>query len=315
MFVFEAYCTEVVRTRIDATRTAYRARFMLALAGQKLARHLAPAPDEGALERLLRGWAEVGLRRFLVLSGYWLPALRRYSELLGGRPVDIEACHLDSIASPSWTWARGGLVPYAESWLFTRDPDGVSFQVPVDGVAPLPFVTRDDRAVIHGGGWGLGTYRDIAEEIASHGLAVDVIVCEASDARHDRSRCRFYMNDPGWRPWSVGVDGRHRFPPLGMIPTTGTPVFDSHPDDHAPFDLIARAKAVVSKPGGATLIDSLASATPLSSCSIPTARMSGRTASSGRASGSVSPSSGGNRGATRSRSSKSFIAILPGHVV
>lgn len=263
VFVHEAYLGDEARTRIDATRAAYHARFALALAGQRLARQLTHEVERPRLQSLLRQWADAGLTRFLVLSGYWLPALRAYQELVDDRAVDIEACHLDAITSTSWACAREDRVPVRDTWLFTHAPRRVHFRIPIGADEPVPFAERADRLVIHGGGWGLGTYRDVVAAVLARGLGADVVAYEEVDMRRDLPGCRYFLKDPAWKPWAVDERGRHRFPPHGEVPPGGKPVFDSRPDHHALFDLIVRSKAVVSKPGGATLIESFASGTPV----------------------------------------------------
>jgi hypothetical protein len=77
------------------------------------------------------------------------------------------------------------------------------------------------------------------------------------DSRVPRPSDSHYGVDPAWRPWHRR-GGRHIFPPFGPV---GGP-YDSG-ERHALFELIQRSKAIVSKPGGGTLIDSLSSATPV----------------------------------------------------
>jgi hypothetical protein len=82
----------------------------------------------------------------------------------------------------------------------------------------------------------------------------DVVVQARDEAARARPGDRYFMVDPEWHPWHR----EHTFPPFGEIGGR----FDSS-DRHALFDLIRRSKAIVSKPGGGTLIDSLSAATPV----------------------------------------------------
>ena len=134
-------------------------------------------------------------------------------------------------------------------------------------VTEAPFIAFNDRPlrlVVHGGGWGIGTYQQICPELRAAQWHLDIVVHgadEAADATADD--CRF-MLDPAWSPWLRDDDGMLSFPP--MIPLSGTTVSDlgsNRARYHDLFDVIARARAIVSKPGGCTLIDSLASGTPV----------------------------------------------------
>ena len=81
------------------------------------------------------------------------------------------------------------------------------------------------------------------------------------DATIDDGR---FMLDPTWSPWLRDAEGFLTFPP--MIQLSGPRVANlgsNRARNHDLFDVIACASAVVSKPGGCTLIDSLASCTPV----------------------------------------------------
>jgi hypothetical protein len=128
---------------------------------------------------------------------------------------------------------------------------------------PLPFSARDDRLVVHGGGWGIGTYQSRAEELARAQLALDLVIHDKNEAIfHDRGDRCFQM-DPDWHPWVRNAEGRLEFPPLGEVTKSRETSYRRNPPYHELHDVIRRSKAIVSKPGGCTLIDSLSSATPV----------------------------------------------------
>ena len=60
-----------------------------------------------------------------------------------------------------------------------------------------------------------------------------------------------------------GPDGKLLFPPFGQVGRSIPERFNSRYEYHDFYDLASRDLAIVSKPGGATLLDSLSSATPL----------------------------------------------------
>jgi hypothetical protein len=67
------------------------------------------------------------------------------------------------------------------------------------------------------------------------------------------------MVSPDWRAWERS-DGEHTFPPFAEIDGDGQAAANG---EHGLYELIRRSKAIISKPGGGTLIDSLSSATPV----------------------------------------------------
>jgi hypothetical protein len=69
---------------------------------------------------------------------------------------------------------------------------------------------------------------------------------------------RYFMIDPDWHPWHD-----NGFPPFGQVGANGLVRFERGRAHHDSFHLTRSAMAVLSKPGGGTLMDSLAAATPL----------------------------------------------------
>jgi hypothetical protein len=83
-----------------------------------------------------------------------------------------------------------------------------------------------------------------------------VVVHAAGEVSQLRPGDRAYMVDPTWRAWDRS-DGVHGYPPFGEVGGT------TRASGHALYELIRRSHAIISKPGGGTLIDSLSSATPV----------------------------------------------------
>jgi UDP-N-acetylglucosamine:LPS N-acetylglucosamine transferase len=70
------------------------------------------------------------------------------------------------------------------------------------------------------------------------------------------------MSNPAWSPWQQDP-ANPTFPPLGQV-TEEQPILYCGSDDvHELHCIIRSSRAIISKPGGCTLIDSLASATPV----------------------------------------------------
>jgi hypothetical protein len=101
----------------------------------------------------------------------------------------------------------------------------------------------------------MGTYRERVEELVEQGIQLDVIAYEGRDVT--AAGVRYFMVDPNWHPW---LD--NGYPPFGEVHADGSTEFARSSGRHGSFDLTRAAIATVSKPGGATLLDSLWSATP-----------------------------------------------------
>jgi hypothetical protein len=224
----------------------------------RMARGVASSLDAARIDGLLRRWAEEGRRDFIVWSGFWLPIVERYRSLAGG-PLNIDCCRIDAVVSPSFR-AHQGLAPDArEIWLWNWNERRTVFEIPVSDAPPLPFSDRDHRLVVHGGGWGIGTYATARETLGGTAWACDNVVHAPAEAVPGRQGDRAFMVDPAWRTWHRGSAG-HTFPPFAEL---GGARDGAVTDDHALQALIRRSKAIVSKPGGGTLIDALSAATPV----------------------------------------------------
>jgi hypothetical protein len=117
--------------------------------------------------------------------------------------------------------------------------------------------------VIHGGGWSLGTYQSKIPELEEKGILLDIIAHELVQATQKKAGNRYFMVDPDWDPWHKNKNNQHEFPPFAEIKDLEQPEFKNREEYHELYDIISQSKAIVSKAGGGTLIDSLASATPI----------------------------------------------------
>jgi hypothetical protein len=258
--VFEQLLEGARRDRIEETRRAYRASLRVATTAQRLAGALTPAAEPAAADALLEEWS-AARPHLLVVSGYWLPLVRRW---VAGAPAErrarVELFHVDTTESPGWRAQAIAGGELARSWWCDAAAAGdgdpaacLRFQIP----AEPPAAAREPRVLVHGGGWGIGDYRDAVAALVDAGLGVDLVAYEEADLAALRPGVRGVLLDPAWRPWA----GDHAdYPPLAVV---GAPAAEVPPGGHRLLSFVARALAVVSKPGGATLIDSLAAATPI----------------------------------------------------
>ncbi|MEV6871937.1 hypothetical protein [Amycolatopsis sp. NPDC051128] len=234
---------------------AFHEDFRLAKAGHRLATEPHAVADEQAVDALFARWNAEGVTKFVVFSGFWLPILDRY---LAGRPArpEVVLCHIDATYSPSFRKAAGGQVPYTDVFLVGGGTAGIPCSVPVSAEPPVAWVDRASRLYVHGGGWGMGTYRDRIGELTAAGIALDVLAYRESDV-DEAPGVRHFMMDPAWHPW---LD--NGFPPFGQV-VDGVAEFTRGTTCPGSFALTRAARGMVSKPGGGTCLDSLWAATPL----------------------------------------------------
>ena len=254
--VLENYYTPARKQGHLAHKKAHHESFALAQMAHRMARDVQDCLDADRTEHLMRQWRVERRDYFIVWSGFWLPIVERYRQLLGA-PIHVDHCRIDAAISASFK-----IFPHLQSsgrpiWLWNWEEKRIIHEIPVTDSAPVPFVERENRLAVHGGGWGIGTYRSKIPDLEQTGYALDVVIHEPDEARHKRPGDRCFMMDPEWHPWAG------EFPPMAEVVDQRNIIYKRSPDVHSLYYVIRRCKAIVSKPGGCTLIDSLNSATPV----------------------------------------------------
>jgi hypothetical protein len=262
--VIEGWFTEHHRERHLVHQQAFHEDFRLAQAGRRMAGSVVGRLDEERVEPLLAAWRAEGRTRFFVWSGYWLPVLERYTASVPDARVELDFCFSDAIESDSFRvhHAPAGVVR-RDVWLWSWRRRALGTALPVPAGAPIPFAERARRLVAHGGGWGLGTYTEVLTELAAADYALDVLGPSCPDWDGRRALDRRYVGDPAWHPWLRDDAGQLSFPPLAEVRPDGELRYRSPARFPAAHVQVREAMAVVSKPGGGTLLDSLAAATPI----------------------------------------------------
>ncbi|MFE4368280.1 hypothetical protein ACFRMN_08530 [Streptomyces sp. NPDC056835] len=245
---------------VSASRDVFHRDFRVARVGQRIASDPVAAISADVQDELVRHWEECGVHTVVVFSGFWLSLVRRFMERTGRAPRVI-VCHVDSVASPSFRKAGPALPGTEEIWLASRAGTALPWTIPVTREPPIQWDRREPRLLVHGGGWGMGTYRDRAADLVDAGHDIDLVVHAVEETGPAPGRTRHFVLNPAWHPWLD--DG---YPPLGHLLPGRSPADVSYTrgrTHHSSFDLARAVRAMVSKPGGGTLLDSLWSATPL----------------------------------------------------
>ena len=255
--VFERLLRPDELDRLKAAKLAFRENFKLAVAAQRMVRDQMPALDDDAVGELLHEWRAADVNQVVIFSGFWVPVVERY-EALAARPVTVDICHLDAASTASFNLFQTRTRHHRHVWMFDAERGTAPTSIRVGDEEPVPWHRREPRLLAHGGGWGLGTYRDRAVDLARAGLLVDVVTHDPADVSGLPPGCRAFMIDPTWEAWQD--DG---FPPFGEILPDGVVRYRRGQTHHDSFDLARHRVAMLCKTGGGTLIDSLWSATPI----------------------------------------------------
>ncbi len=265
--VFENVLLPDKLEQVLRSKQACHRSFPFAQFSAKMPMDMTRTVDEEALDALLDGWAAEGRRDFLVFSGHWLHVVNRYRDKVFPETVNAEIVYVDCGLPPSWTSLKHFEPDYAagyrETWIYDTETMKLSAPIAVNEAPPLSYRDREHRFVIHGGGWGMGTYQSKIPELRERGIPLDIVVYETGEAAGGGAEDRYFMMDPSWSPWHRDEAGSHIFPPFGEV-VQGKPVRFAHRDSHHElFDITGKSRGIIGKPGAGTMIDSLASATPL----------------------------------------------------
>lgn len=263
--VIEGYFTSDALRRHLAHREAFQKSFELARLARRMTKDPAGALDAERIDILLDTWAAQGRRRFIVWSGFWFSVLQRYIALVPSLQLEVDLCRIDAVASASFRHQHSLVgAECRDIWLWSWLERGLDWRIPVTTEAPIPVEEREARLVVHGGGWSLGDYTEVLPALFATGsYGLDVIAPADIEESAQGLRDRRFTPQPGWHPWQRDLAGAMVFPPLREV-VCGQPSRDLRCERCAPVHgLVREAVAVVSKPGGGTLIDSLAAATPI----------------------------------------------------
>jgi hypothetical protein len=265
--VFEELLPADILRRVEANRKACHSDFKVALAAQKIPGDMRSLWDPILVEHLLERWTTEDRRRFIVLSGYWVYVLDLYRKKRLGVEMDIDLLYIDADLAPSWVQQRKNQPEYEQEFravrLYNRFNHTVCFGIDANMGRPVPYEERTVGLVVHGGGWGIGTYKEKLTVLRRSGHDI-ASVCYSEDEMQEEAKGSRYMDAPAWRTWHRGEDNRHQFPPFAETSSPqGQLQFHSQTMCHGLHRIVRQARAIVSKPGAGTLIDSLAAATPL----------------------------------------------------
>jgi hypothetical protein len=175
----------------------------------------------------------------------------------------IDIYHMDAVNSESWKTADNKSEYIRHTWFFSWDDNQIRMYIDISNQPVIPYGERKKRFIIHGGGWGIGTYKQKIDELGKTGVPLDIINYEQNDFTSRSTENAYYLIDPLWNAWEADSTGEFRFPPFGQLVNGSEISYIENKEYQEVYNLIRRNLAIISKPGGATILDSLSSATPI----------------------------------------------------
>lgn len=263
VFVLENLLLEAKKNKINDNKKAFHRNFAVALLGQKMAGDIMPSLDPEKLEGFFNQCLRESITNFIVVSGFWLSVLELFKSRYPDYRFSAECVHMDSIISTSWKKVNYQAEYCSNRWLFNHEERRIVSELNMSDLFPVPFSQRLNRLLVHGGGWGMGTYQSVIPELKAAGFALDIVAYEEAEIPLEPGNDRYFTTDPQWQPWFKNQAGEHQFPPTGQVAPGQKTEFICRDEHHLLFEVTREVLAVVSKPGGSTILESLATATPL----------------------------------------------------
>lgn len=262
--VFEHYMEKSKKEKITKSKRAYQNNFKVANMATRYPVDMEKCFEVEQIEKLLADWKSEGRRNFISLSGHWIYILEAYQKKIFPEQIHVDLLYVDSGLAPSWKSLKKYRPNYntgfQDRWLYDFDKKRINYAINVD-VEIIPYKKRDRKLVVHGGGWGLGTYKATVEELCDR-WDLEVVAYQEFDNEKQQEGISYYMNDPSWKAWEADENGHYIFPPFRKLSDDSVP-YQHTEKNHWLLDITRECKAIVSKPGAGTLIDSFATSTPL----------------------------------------------------
>ena len=260
VIVLESLYTNERKEKILEMKKSFHKSFAFALMGQRIRVDIDSCLDQEVVNNFIQTWLSEDREQFIIFSGYWMPIVDKYLQINKNKNIRVVLCHMDAVTAASWKNFCPEDRRYEEIWLFNYNNKKITSYIDISGNEPVPFQDREDRILLHGGGWGIGNYKNIIPYKDAIPYRFDVIAYDNDDLENRDESCTYYQIDPEWKPY---YNNYSKFPPLGKVIDENKISFTNNEKYSPVYNIIAKNRAIISKPGGATLIDSLSSATPI----------------------------------------------------
>lgn len=254
LLLVETYFKDEKKASLQKNQEAFHKNIKVAKAAMRLSlTHQIHNFDETALQELFLFWKKQKKQNFLVVSGGWQPILEQYQHHYVPYKLNLYCIHMDCIIAPSWK--KFNLPADCTRWLLGEEDTPISYALTIDGKEPIPFIEREQRILVQGGGWGIGIEQSKIDLLKDTMYQVDMITTIPEKLQTTAISRLFYTN--GWQTWS---SKELCFPPLyaGDAKKNLNVL-----NEHYVYRIAKNTMGMISKGGGGSLIDSFSGAIPM----------------------------------------------------
>lgn len=248
-YILEELFPTHVQEKLIYNKQVFHKDFRIAKKAHQLPGNMSKNCAADLVDELFQAWQKEGIERFVVFSGYWIEILQQYEKIFG-KSLIIDCFHMDSEISNSWKnhlFQRN----MNQIWAFNHKDGRVKTYIPYN-TGGNSLNNSKNRVLIHGGGWGMFSYNCQSEALGKFEVYRVAYNKEEYFDFLQKHKRAYYMKED-WKPWKRSNDGELTYP---SIYKEGDHISSLN-------EMLHDCDAIISKPGGGTLMDSISLGKPL----------------------------------------------------
>ncbi|PUA34624.1 hypothetical protein C8Z91_34735 [Paenibacillus elgii] len=243
LLLIESLYSESALTRLERFKKSSKENYKFIQFALRLIRNTMSTVEPTKKQITLNSWFKMGIKNFIVFSGFWLPILKEYEQMIG---INVIVFHVDKGLSPSYDFFWPLDSNYVSKWL--HDKENIKFFLRRHPEV-MKYENRNKEIVVHGGGWGVGNWGTLLNDLSQSNFKIIIAEIESNINNGNQANVKIR---PDWI--GSGVIKELIYPPM---------VSEGATEEEPLFNWIKKSCGVISKPGGSTLLDCMLTATPL----------------------------------------------------
>jgi hypothetical protein len=260
--IIENLYDEIILNKLITNKYQYHKNARIAIKAHQLPHSTIDNVNRERKEILLQKWYAEKRRRFIIISGFWSKAVEEYIKLHDDLDCHVDCIHMDSVISSSWSVYKETTGLFNHIWPFSYSSVNINNKFNILNTDISHYGSRKNQFVVHGGGWGMGNSDKISDELRINNIIQCRIFYYKDEILPSSATLESYYLDESWYPWRKN-NGEYTYPRLFYVDEAHSLISYASNLDHKILYIILDSKAIISKPGGATLLDSLETETPI----------------------------------------------------
>lgn len=262
--VLESLFLEKIHIKILNNKKMFHSNVRIAVKGHQKVSNYEDYYDKEKLQNLFIQWQTNNCFRFIVFSGFWIPVLKKYETQISQKII-IDCVHMDAIISNSWNRYKDNIKDYHNIWLYSWEKNLINYTISLKDIYAIKqFNERLPYVTIHGGGWGMGIFNSKITELNSNHIHLNRILYYPDEEILEQTKNSYFLLNNEWIPWEKNINNQYSFPEMSKwnpIQKCWERYGEKNQDSF--LEILNNSMAIISKPGGGTLLDSFETETPI----------------------------------------------------